>query len=81
MTIMKICAACKEASQWREPSYAHMTRAKKAGELFYTDIIEFISLIGYNRARFIVYSVDDVFRVHFEECMKEKEKASRVFRV
>ena len=54
-----------------------MTRAKRAGELLHMDVVGPISLIGHNGARFIVYGVDDAFRVHFGECMKEKGEAPR----
>ena len=58
-----------------------MIRAKRAGELFYIDVVGPISLIGYNGIRFIVYDIDDAFRVHFGDCIKEKREAPRAFRV
>ena len=79
MTTTKIYTACKEASQWRESSYAHMTRAKRAGELLHTDVVGSINLIDYNGARFIVYGINNVFRMHFKDCTKEKEEISRAF--
>ena len=57
----------------------YMTRAKRAGELFHIDVIGFISFIGHNRARFIVYNINNIFRIHFKKCIKEKEKAPKIF--
>ena len=79
--IIKICAAYKKTFQRRESLYAHMTRAKRAGELLHTDVIKPISLIDYNRARFIVHNIDNTFKMHFEDYTKEKEKAPRTLRV
>ena len=57
-----------------------MTRVKRTKELLHTDIIKPISPIDYNKTRFIVYNIDDAFRVHFKECIKEKEETSKAFR-
>ena len=78
---MKICATYKETSQQQKLSYTHITRTKRAGELLYIDVIRSISPISYNRARFIVHDIDDAFKVHFKECMKEKGETSKVFHV
>ena len=80
MTIIKICAAYKEASQRQKPSYAHMTRIKKAEELLYMDVVGFISSIDHNRARFIIYNINNIFRMHFGEYIKEKEEISKILR-
>ena len=58
----------------------YITRAKRTEELLHTDVVGPISPIDHNETRFIVYSVDDAFRVHFEECTKEKGEASRALR-
>ena len=79
-TTTKICAACKEASQRQKPSYTHITRAKRAGELLHTDVVGPISPINHNRTRFIMHGIDDAFRVHFEKYTKEKGEAPRILR-
>ena len=79
--IMKICVVYKETFQWQKPSYTHIIRIKRTRELLYMNIIKPISPIDYNEVRFIVYNVDDAFRVHFGECIKEKKEASRVFHI
>ena len=56
-----------------------MIRAKRAKKLFYTDVVESINLINYNRARFIVYNINNTFRIYFKECIKEKEEISKIF--
>ena len=54
-----------------------MTRAKRAGELLYMDVVGPISSIGHNKARFIVHDINNAFRMHFGECTKEKGEVSR----
>ena len=78
MIIIKICVAYKKVSQQQEPSYMHMTKVKRARELLHTDIIGSISFIDHNKARFIVYGVNNIFKIYFKECIKEK-KTFRVF--
>ena len=58
-----------------------MTKVKRAEKLFYINIVKSISSIGHNRARFIVHDVDDTFRIYFKKYIKEKEEASKIFRV
>ena len=56
-----------------------MTRVKKAEKLFHIDVVKSISFIDHNRVRFIVYGVNDVFRIYFKEYIKEKEKHLKHF--
>ena len=58
-----------------------MTKVKKTRELLHTDVIGSINPINHNRARFIMYNIDNTFKVHFKGCIKEKEKISRIFHV
>ena len=77
---MKICVIYKEAFQQQKPSYTYIIKAKRAEELFHMDVVRLISLIGHNRVRFIVYGVNNVFRMHFRECIKEKEEVFKTLR-
>ena len=54
-----------------------MIRAKRAKELLHMNIVGPISLINYNKIKFIVHNIDNVFRVHFKKYIKKKEKISR----
>ena len=80
MTIIKICVVYKKTSQWQELLYVYITKTKRAEKLFHTDIIGSISFIDHNRTRFIIYNIDNAFRIHFKKCMKEKGEASRALR-
>ena len=43
------------------------------------NIIESISPIDYNRARFIVYNINNTFRIYFKNYIKKKKKISKTF--
>ena len=47
---------------------------KRAGELFYINIIKSINSIDYNRARFIIYDINNTFKIHFKKYIKKKKK-------